>query len=925
MNKSLHGSRLGDPLYRLALLTLPRVFRSDFAREILIFHADQLRDSGGSRMTRMGIWIRAMGDVLFHGVLERAVSGFSAVRAGARLSRTRTRHTPDRYRRHRRRNSHMGDRLASALQELKYAVRGLARAPAYSLAFVLTLGLGIGANTAIFSVVNGVLLQPLPNRDGDRVVYVRQTAAVSALPNATFSVPEIIDYRSSSRTLEGFAEFSALTFTMLGQGDPRRVRSGIVSGNYFDVLGLDAVLGRDFDAGDDGEASDPVMMLTHDFWLRVFGGDSSMVGQTVRMNGRTITIVGVLQPAPHYPQRTDVFVNTVSSPHHMSAAMGEDRQHRMTQVFARLTEGNTIQTATTELHGIAQRLATEYPEAYEETTGSRVVITTLRDELTKRARLTLFLLMGTAAFVLVIACANVANLTLTRSIRRERELAVRAVLGAGRIGLRRLIVMENVLLSLAGASLGLVIAIAGSDLLISYAARFTARATQIQLDGSVLLFALVVAGVAAVLIGFVPRIPADRFLGSAIGRASARTTGSLAQQRLQRLLVVGQLAMSFVLLIGAGLLSRTLLNLHRVDLGFDVENILTMEIPAVGAGRTPAQVRDFYETVHERVSALPGVTSAALASAIPLAGSPLSLEATVEGYQYDPDRPTPLADYRSATPGYFRTVGVPLIMGRAFESTDHADAPKVVIINQTMADYYYPDQKPIGRRVRWSDPQIRFIGIDDGWRTIVGVVADTKDHGLDVPVGHAIFQPFAQAVWPGNLLIRTATDPTAITSSVVGTIRGLDGDQPIENIRTLAQVRLNTMAPRRLNATLIGLFALLALCIAAIGVSGVLAFSVSQRTNEFGIRIAMGADQLRVLRMVLKDGAIMLGTGLAIGGAAAVAVSRLLSGLLFEIEATDPLTFAGVAFVLVTVALGASLAPAWRASRVEPVEALRVE
>ena len=923
MSKSLHGPRLGDPLYRLALLTLPRSFRSDFAREILIFHADQLRDSGGSRITRMGIWIRAMGDVLFHALLERAVRWFSAV--AARISRNRTLHTPDRHRGNRRRNSHMGDRLVNALRELRYAVRGLARAPGYSFAFVLTLGLGIGANTAIFSVVNGVLLQPLPNRDGDRVVYVRQTAAVSAMPNATFSVPEIIDYRAAATTLEGFAEFSALTFTMLGEGEPRRVRSGIVTGNYFDVLGLVPILGRNFDSGDDGETADPVMMLTQDFWLRAFGGDSTVVGHTARMNGRTIVIVGILEPAPHYPERIDVFVNMVSSPHHMSASMGSDRMHRMTQVFARLTSGNTIETATVELHGIAGRLADEYPETYEETTGSLIAITKLKDELTKRARLTLYLLIATAGFVLVIACSNVANLTLTRSIRRERELAVRAMLGAGRASLRRLLLTENLLLSMVGAMLGLTLAVAGGDLLVSYAARFTPRATQIELDGAVLLFTLVVAAGAAVLIAFVPRIPADRYIGSAVARAGTRTTGGLTQKRLQQGLVVGQLAVSFVLLIGAGLLLRTLVNLHRVDPGIDVENVLTMDIPANRSGRTNEQVLDFYETVRSRVSALPGVTSAAIASTVPLTGSSFNLEMRVDGYPYDPDVPTPLADYRSATPDYFTTVGASMLAGRSFASTDHIDAAKVVIVNQAVVNFYFPDLDPIGRRIRWSDPQTQFIGIDDEWRTIVGVVADTREFALDRPATHAVFQPFAQEIWPGSLLIRTATEPTALTRGVVRIIRELAGDQPIENIQTLAQIRLDTMAPRRLNATLVGLFAILALAIAAIGVSGVLAFSVSQRTNEFGIRIAMGADQPRVLRMVLKDGAIMLGMGLAIGGAAAVAVSRLLSGLLFEIAATDPLTFAGVALVLVAVALGASLAPAWRASRVEPVEALRAE
>ena len=928
---------LGDPLFRLALRTLPSSFRSDFAHDILSFHRARLRDVGGSRWTRLGIWVRALWDVVFYALMERTRRALGGVKRRARrvkgLSWIATSFIGGDARAGRRppaagsrTNSNLGDTFLIALREIKYAVRGLVRTPAFSLAFVLTMALGIGANTAIFSVVRGVLLRPLPNRDGDRVVYVRQTAAVSALPNATFSVPEVIDYRTVATTVEGFAEYSALTFTMLGYGDPRRVRSGIVTGNYFDVLGLDVVLGRDFDASDDGAAASPVMILTHDFWRRAFGGDSTVVGHTARMNGRTITIVGVLEPAPHYPERTDIYVNMVSSPHHMSATMNHDRLHRMTQVFGRLTPGNTLQTATTELHGIAQRLVAEYPEAYEETGGSLVTITTLKDELTKRARLTLLVLLGTALFVLVIACANVANLTLTRSIRREREIAVRAVLGAGRGSLRRLLLAENVLLSLAGAAFGMVLAVLGGDLLVSYAARFTPRAAEIQLDGLVLLFTLFVAMAAAFLIAFVPRLPSHGNIGSAVARASVRSTGSVGQRRLQRTLVVAQLAVSFVLLIGAGLLVRTLVNLSRVDTGFDVENVLTMDIPALRQGRTEAQTFAFYENVLDRVAALPGVTSAAVASMVPLTGSGIKLEVSVEGYQYDPDSPAPLADFRSTTPDYFRTLGTPVLTGRAFATTDHIDALEVVIINQSMADYYFPDLDPVERRIRWSDEQIRFIGVGGGWRTIVGVVPDTKDYDLERPTGHVVFQPMAQeGLFAGSLLLRTGPDPTTIIQSVVRIIRGLEGDQPVENVRTLAEIRSDTMAARRLNASLIGAFAGLALLIAAVGVSGVLAFSVSQRTNEIGIRMAMGANQRRVIRMVLEEGGVMLAIGLVMGGAAALAVSRFLSGLLFEIEATDPITFVGVGLVLSAVALGTSWAPALRASRVEPVEALRAE
>ncbi len=918
---SRHRNSLGDPLLRLALYTLPASFRRDYGAQILSFHRQRLRDAD-SPWSVFAIWLCAMIDLFWYALMER-ISDIKSITQRTTptyyTSRAESPGTPITS------QASWKDRCMNFIREFKYAVRGLIQTPGFALAFVVTLGLGIGANTAIFSVVSGVLLRPLPHDGGDRIVYLEQDMAESALPNVTFSVPEIRDYRAAATTLSGVAEFSALTFTMLTNDEPWRIRSAIVSGNYFDVMGLDPVLGRSMSEADDPETASPVMMLTYDFWHRAFGGDSSVVGETVRMNGRTIDIIGVLEPVPDYPERIDVFVNTVSSPHHMSASMGHDRQHRMTQVFARLAPGQTPVSADVELDAIAHRLVGEYPETFVDGAAPGVTVTPLKQALTSNARLTLLVLLVAAGFVLVIACANVANLTLTRGIRRDRELTVRAVLGARRGNLRRLLLIENVILSLLGAALGLVLATAGIGLLIAYAARFTPRASEIVMDGWVLTFTVVIAVGAALLFAFVPRLPDQQRLGTATARVSTRTTGSVAGRRTQRGLVIAQLAVSFVLLIGAGLFMKTLINLQSIDPGFDTDNVLTMEVPARGAGRTGAQVLAYYATLEERVVALPGVTGFAVASMIPLSSTPFLFEVGVEGHQVEPARRQPQANFRAATPGYFRTIGTPILRGRPFDGTDNAESAKVVVINQTMADYYFPTQDPIGRRLRWTDPQFQFIGVGDEWRTIVGVVADTRDFALDELPLHSVFQPFAQESWSGALLIRTSGSPTALAPSVVRVVRDLNANQPIENIKTLGQLRAEATAPKRLNATLIGAFAVLAVIIAAVGVSSVLAFSVSRRTNEFGIRLSLGADQRRLLGMILKEGGVLLVVGLAIGGALALGVSRFVSGLLFEVQSTDPVTFISVGAVLAAVAFVASFAPAWHASRVEPVKALRAD
>ncbi len=813
--------------------------------------------------------------------------------------------------------------FSALLRDFRFAWRGLKRAPGFTLAFVITLGLGIGANTAIFSVINGVLLRPLPYRDGHELVYVRQTAPLGGVDNALFSVPEIIELRDGVPSFEGVAEFSALTFTMLGFDEPRRVRSGIVTGNYFEVMGFDAAVGRVIGSGDDGETADPVMVLTHEYWLTTFGGDPGVVGTQIQMNGLSIQVVGVASPAPPYPEETDIYVNMVSSPHHLQATMQTDRVHRMTEVFARLGPGETIDRARTQIEQVAARMHAEFPESYDETQGYAIVATPLHRQLASRAETVFLLLLGVAGFVLLIACANVANLTLARVLRRRDELVVRASLGAGPMALRRQLLMENLVPSLLGAALGLVVARVSLGVLVQYAARYSVRATEISIDATVFGLTLAVGIGAASLFALIPRLPSSRG-----GPARGATPGA-AGRTMQRSLVVVQVAVCFILLIGAGLLLRTLANLNSADSGLELDSVLTMSVPSELGTRTAAEERTFFDTVIERVGALPGVDAVALSSWLPLTGAPEGLSALLANFDFAIDGFTPevgtqpRADHRVITPGYFDTLGMRLVQGRGFDATDGPDSAPVVMINEALARRYFADRDPVGQRIRWTDELVRLAGISPDYRTIIGVVSDSNDFGINNPVPHVVFVPFAQHPGWSSVLFVRSTRPAAVALPALEAIHALEPQQPVVDVATLAQVRADAIAPQRLNAQLIGAFAILAVIIAAVGVAGVLAFSVSQRTRELGVRAALGANRRTLVVTVLAEGAVMVLAGLVLGGIAAFGLSRLAAGLLFEVTPTDGATFVTVAVVLAGVALAAAWWPARRASRIDPVTALR--
>jgi predicted permease len=610
--------------------------------------------------------------------------------------------------------------------------------------------------------------------------------------------------------------------------------------------------------------------------------------------------------------------------------MTQDRTHRMTEVFARLAPGATLERAALEVEAISQRLHADYPEAYDPSQGFGISVTPLREQLASRASTTLLVLLGVTGLVLVIACANVANLTLARVMRRQAELAIRVSLGASAWRIRRQLLVESLIPSVAGAALGCAIAYASTGLLTSYAARYSARASEIAVDGVVLSTALLVGVLAALVFALLPGLP-GRSPGT-LRPEGTRLAGASSGRSVQRLLVVSQVAVCCVLLVGAGLLLRTLYNLQVADAGLELDEVLTVELPAQPNRNGPAERLTYFRTILQKAGSLPGVRNAAFGFSVPLRSLPsgpwggfAAIAFEIEDQPVLPGAPLPRGDFRPVSHQYFETVGLRLLGGRLFDAADHEESRKVVVVNRALAERHFGTRDPIGRRLGWRDEGLsRYVGVSADWREIVGVVSDSNDYGMTAAPPQVVFQPLAQVPLATALLVRTAT-PKSIAPSLVSLLREFEPEQPIVRVATLAEVHEEEIGPQRLNAVLVGNFALLALVISAVGVWGVLAFGVSQRAREIGIRAVLGADRQRLLAMVLTEGSALTAIGLLIGGGLSLAASRLVGELLFGVAATDALTFALVALVMMGVAVMASLAPAWRASNVDPAGALRAE
>ena len=808
--------------------------------------------------------------------------------------------------------------MLSIAQDLKYAFRTLRKSPGFALVVLVTLALGIGANTAIFSVINGVLLRRLPYEGGDRLMLIRQPSTLNQNPNVRFSPLEFADYRKQNRTFDGIVEYHNMPFSLYGRGEPQQVETGVVSWNFFQVMGVSPLLGRTFLQGEDEEGAEPVLVLSHAFWKNKLGGDPAIVGQTFEMNDRVHTVVGVLPPLPQYPDDNDVYMPVSSCPFRMNPNTRTGYGARMLQLFARARPGVTVDQAQADVKTISARLHAEHAEAYPAARGLSVNAASLRDELSREARPTFLVLLGTAGLVLLIACANVANLFLARMSRREREMAVRAALGAGRGRLLRQLLTESTVLAVLGGVLGLALAAAGMGMLKDFAGRFTTRAAEISMDGSVLGFTLLLSVVTGLAFGAMPALSAAGDLVSSLKEGSAAATVGARRMRLRALLIVSQVALAFVLLIGAGLMVRSLIKLTQVDPGFDATNVLAVDVPLNWSKYTTQNARrEFFGRLFERLRAEPGVSMVAATSSVPLGGGQPYLQPVLvqDRPSAGPGDPPATAEFNSSSPEYFKLIGAPILQGRDFTAADRDSAPPVVIVNQTMARQVWGAESPLGKRISFNNGR--------SWAEVVGVVGDVKEFGLEADVPAQMFFAFDQFPGAGTVLLRTAGDPLSLARRVAQAVYAIDPNQPVDEVRTLEELRRNSLASPRLTTTLLTMFAVLALIITAAGLAGVIAFTVSQRTHEIGIRMALGAERGTVLGMVLRQGLAMVVVGLAIGVAGAVALSHVMSGLLFGVEATDPLTFVAVGLLLFAVALAACLIPARRATAISPMLALR--
>ncbi len=813
------------------------------------------------------------------------------------------------------------------MTDVKYALRSLSRVKGLALTVVVTLALGIGANAAIFSIVRGVLLRPLANREEDRLVYIRQSASGIGAENASFSVPEIQDLRGRVASIAAFGDFSTIPFTMVGLGEPRIVRAGVVGGSYFDVMGLRPVLGRLLGPSDDGPGATGAAVLTYRFWSTTLASDASVLGKTVRFGERSATIVGVLEPSVPYPSETEVIANVVTSPHHLDATMVTGRVHRMTELFGRLAPGADLETARAELRAAHGAMRLEHPEAYPAKSDFRIDAVRLRDQIVAPARTVLLVLLSASALVFVIACSNVANLILARSVRREGELRIRAALGASSAALRRTLLAESLVLCGTGALLGVALAYPMVAILGQYAARFSVRALDVSVDATLMWVGVTLALAAAVLLAFVPRLPsADAVTGMSLSGGGLRiTTGT---SRRLRMFAVTQIAASFVLLVGAAALLAALVALQRAPTGLDMRGVLTLSVPVMSQGRPPDQVVTFYEEALRRIGELPGVDRVAIGTQVPWreAGSfGPGFQFAAENHVRANGEEDPRAQFRTVSPGFFAALGVPLVAGRDFTDADRRGTERVVIVSQTLAARLFPGQEAVNRRIVWSDPIMKFIDVSPEPRRIVGVAADLDDEHVVPGPAVNVYHPFAQEIGGGRLFVHTRSDPYALVTPITRIIRSLAADQPVEQAATLEDVRAEVLAPNRLNALVFGGFAGVALLIAVVGVGGVLAFSVSARTREFGIRLAIGSAPKDLLTRVLREGAVIAGAGIVVGVAGGVILVRVAGSYLQGVDAPGLLPIAGAGLLLFGCAVLASVMPAARASRVDVIQALRCD
>lgn len=809
--------------------------------------------------------------------------------------------------------------MQTLFQDLRYGIRLLFRNPGFTLVAVITLALGIGANTAMFSVVNAVLLRPLPFPKPDRLVMLFHSYPRINLARASVSAPGFVYYRDQAQSYENMAAVTTRQApqNLTGVGTPERVRSALVSAGFFPTLQVRPVLGRAFLPEEDQPGRNHEVVLSYGFWQRHYAGDREVVGKTVTLDGIGYNIVGVMPAGFDFPDRTDLWTPIAFAPTQLSDFT------EYLSVIARMKPGVSVAQAQAELDKISGDLRRQFPNVF---TGSlsdwHVVLAPLRELFVESSRRALLVLQGAVAFVLLIVCANLANLLLARATKRQKEIAIRTALGAGQGRIIRQLLTESVLLSLVGGALGLLLALWGIDLLLRWLPSQLPGFVALTIDRRVLGFTVVLSVLTGLMFGSVPAAHAFRVdLNQSLKEGGRETSPSSRQNRVRSLLVVAEMALAVLLLTGFGLMAHSLVRLQRADFGFDPQKLLTMGVILPSSKyQSEDQVTSFYRQVLENISAQPGVEYVGAASCLPL-GSNWTSSYAIEGR---PTNPAPHAYVATVSPNYFYALHVPLLKGRYFEDSDRKPARPVAIIDQRTAQAFWANEDPIGKRIAFTFEGSRANRV---WREIVGVVGSVKHtSALNLDTKGEVYLPYQQVPIPFMMLaVRTSSDPLRMIAAVRDAVLQVDKEQPVFDVKSMDLLLSEYVAAPRIHTLLLGTFAGLALLLACLGIYGVLSYLVSQRTHEIGVRIALGAQTADVLRLVVKQGIVLTLIGMATGLVASFALTRVLSGLLFEVRATDPTTFAVVPLVLAAVALPASYIPARRATKVDPMVALRHE
>ncbi|HKQ06511.1 MAG TPA: ABC transporter permease [Blastocatellia bacterium] len=797
-------------------------------------------------------------------------------------------------------------------QDLRFGTRMLRKQPGFTLVAVLTLALGVGANTVIFSVVNTVLLRPLPYEAADRLVWVWDSNPAIGFPRFPSSGPNFKDWQQQSASFDYMAAFSGWSFNLTGHGEPERLQGAMASPDFFPMLGIKPVAGRTFLPEEERAGSHRVALISYSLWQRRFGTDPSIISNSITLNGESYTVVGILPDRLRLPYEAEIWTPLALD------VLRPGRGSHFINVIARLQSGANIERAQVEMNAIAIRLQQQYPDS---NSGWGTELEPLQERIVGNVKPVLWVLFGAVGFVLLIACANVANLQLARAAARQKEVAIRAALGAGRRRLLRQFLTESILLAVIGGGLGLLLAFWGVRGLAALNIRDLPRTEEIAIDGRVLIFTLLASLMTGIAFGLASALQGSKVdLNASLKEGSRAVSSSLHHKGTLRLMSVSEIALAMVLLVGAGLMIKSLLRLSEVKLGFDPENVLTMHVslPQSGYPERSQQVT-FCQELLQRVESLPGVQAAGTVSPLPLTGGESVDEFFIEGWP----SPAPNQGFHTnlhlCSPDYFRTMSIPLLRGRCFDERDTAGSQAVVIINESFASRFWPDADALGKRISSSGPQ-------GPWSVIVGVVGDTRHQRLDAEAGLEMYRPYSQSPIPYvALVVRSESDPSTIASSIKSALLGLDGSLPVYGIRPMPQIISRELAPKRFQMILLGSFASLALTLAAVGIYGVVSYSVSQRTHEIGIRMALGAQRRDVLKLVIGQGMKLAFVGVTVGLMATFALTRLMKSLLFGVSATDAATFTAISFLLMAVALLACCVPALRATRVDQMVALRCE